>query len=747
MVSTVRLVVKGCTSLTNMGTSPDIPQTDAYVSVFLDSDCVLQTPVLRNDCSPNFDSKSASAVLEVLPQSTIAVQVWHKATRTAEVDKFLGEALISGEDVLQNPTWTFGYPLHKRRKEPDHKVQKLDRDNLLGSVTVAWSLVSNSTPKPSVPAGGGADDVILGTFGVVEARNVLKRDSGPDQLSDPYFLVYFPKRTLLWKSPVYDCTLNPKVAAAAPLQLRGVTSDQTASVTVEVWNANPKPERDSFLGTCKFTLRSLSEGQTKGDLQPRPKEPEAMISRLEGRLGWVVVAWAPSDEMKKVSASSHQAVKEPLGSAMQLDPVLLNSILSSARPSTAAAPPQLPSQPIQSAQQQHEIASALAPPSQATVVPIQLTDIVPILVADDYGETLYTELRLDSAVGELQPLIQKHFNVHVRVQVLKCNGQLVQPNLSLRRNGCLLLQGEPYVKIHMSVAKGPTLALVFVLPDKREIPLAVAETSSVKRVKEELCAVDGVDLDPKDIRLLWRYNELNDKATLDYYRVVTRTKISVARKPQFFEDGGQDFTDDRVERRRSSPPKRSEAASATTDNRNYTAQASSTVTSSRRRPEESSGRPSSVGKSASADKPSLDKSAKSAASQRPPSGKRSNSASREQGHERVAQQKTPYSDLLATTGRYTVDNRPRAYYEADAAGLDDPELSHLRKQVKQLEMQVVQQTTSTAKQSIEEDVRVHRLERKLEESDRLLMEALSRIAELEGTVRRYQELVNKLSHR
>jgi hypothetical protein len=771
---TARLIVKSCSSLTNMGTSPDMPQTDAFVQVFLDSDCVLQTPVMRNDLAPSFDPKSSNVVLDVSPLAVISVQVWHKATRSSDSDRFLGEALISGQEVVANRSLTVGCGLHKRRKEPDNKIAKLDKDGLLGTVHVSWAHVAASeSPAPLAAAANAIPSTLLGSISLIEGRNLLKRDSGEKQLSDPYFLLFSSspskKKTLIWKSSVFDCTLNPVVPPPAPqVPVYGSVEDPSAHVIIEAWNANPKPERDSFLGMRKLLLRSLPQGQSRADLQPRPKEVEALISRLEGRLGWVVVRWEPTAEMLKVAA-----VEQPGGDAQGgetgrpvLDVALLNSILSSTRGSVGVAESKTGQQPAAAEPAASAVVSPTVPSRpQSMVVPVEMTDIIPILVADDYGDSLYTELKLDSAVGELQPLIQAHFNVHVSVQMLKCNGQLVQPNLSLRRNGCLLLQGEPYVKIHMSVAKGPNLALVFVLPDKREIPLAFPETATVKRVKEELCAVEGVALDPKDIRLLWRYNELNDKATLEYYRVVTRTRINVAKKPLFFEDG-KEFVDDRREPVAAYKP---EGAAYRPEGANGMTYGGGSVLTKRQGEESRTketlaahtavkagdARPSSAKRTGHSGDRAPDSDRKAAtvggsAAARPSSAKRTGSATRDE--KQSAKPKTSSGPSAASAsdqfGRYTVENRPRAYYEADAAGLDDPELSYLRRQVKQLETQVLQQTSVTvAKSSVEEEVKVQRLERKLLESDRLLMEALARVSELEGTVRRYQDLVQKLSSR
>jgi hypothetical protein len=695
-------------------------------------------------------------------------------------------------------------PLHKRRKEPVHKIVALDKDGTLGTVNVSWSHVTAAAPPVAAgvaPSGSGAgDEVVLGHFSIREGRNLLKRDSGDGQLSDPYFLVFCKSggkkmKKLLWKSDVFDATLNPVLPAPlATIPIAGSLDDPAPTVVVEAWNANPKPERDTFLGMRTIALRKLVAGDSRLELQPRPKEVEALIARLEGRLGWITVVWAPSEQMIAELRKGEEGnggpgvVTSASSSPAGLDVSLLNSILASTRGTTTATDdPLRGSVPLRGAAGSTQAVSAAASSvasapaqgfdvggaaagsgGQSTVVPVEITDVVPILVADDYGDSLFTELRLDSPIGELQPLIQAHFNVHVCVQVLKCNGQLVQPHLSLRRNGCLLLLGEPYIKIHMSVAKGPTLALVFILPDKREVPLAFPENTTVKRVKESLCTVEGVDLDPTDIRLLWRYNELNDKATLEYYRVVTRTRINVAKKPHFFEDGGgpetaagdgkMGFTDDRkpppsakyqTEAISSYPPYASGGPGKqlqqqrTADGRLLSAKRSSDEVYNA---EEKKKRPTQAGS---------DSQQRFDPSQRPPSTKRASSSEKHRrdpsppGAKGASKKKAPEGQQTQATGdftlgRYTVDNRPRAFYEADG-GLDDPELGYLRRQVRQLEAQVAQQTSRVATEDAEARGTVQRLERKLAESDRLLMDALSRIAELEGTVRRYQELVQRMA--
>ncbi|CAD2215157.1 hypothetical protein ADEAN_000261200 [Angomonas deanei] len=177
----------------------------------------------------------------------------------------------------------------------------------------------------------------------------------------------------------------------------------------------------------------------------------------------------------------------------------------------------------------------------APLVPVQLTTVVPLRVYDAQGEYFDTEVDVHQPLRVIQIAIEDYFHVRPEVQLLLHNRQQVDPSLSLHDNGCLLLKGDPFVKIVFHVRRGPVLNIICDL-GKEKIALACHEESTIWSVKEQLAeevrrrmrhpdiAVTAAAADPHRHRLLWRYMELNDKATLHYYRVPTNGTFRVRLK-------------------------------------------------------------------------------------------------------------------------------------------------------------------------------------------------------------------------
>ncbi|RNF02017.1 hypothetical protein TraAM80_06632 [Trypanosoma rangeli] len=177
---------------------------------------------------------------------------------------------------------------------------------------------------------------------------------------------------------------------------------------------------------------------------------------------------------------------------------------------------------------------AAAPAPAQPPVPVQLTHLVPVRVVSVHGDFFDTELHQDAPMRILQRAAEDCFKVRPELQLLTHNRQQINPNLSLRRNGCLLLKGDPYVKILLDIKKGKTLNIVCQMPPHEPVPLACEAAGTVWEVKKKFCtALSKAEVTPQRIRLLWRYWELNDKATLDYYHLPTNAKLSVMRKRGF----------------------------------------------------------------------------------------------------------------------------------------------------------------------------------------------------------------------
>eukprot|EP00796_Vickermania_ingenoplastis_P011764 gene11764-8091_t len=193
------------------------------------------------------------------------------------------------------------------------------------------------------------------------------------------------------------------------------------------------------------------------------------------------------------------------------------------------------------------------PPQQASspAVAVQLTSITPVRVFNSAGEYFDTELHIDAPLELLQLAIEDFFLVKPETQLLLHNRQTLNPKLSLRRNGCLMLKGDPFVKISFQLKRGPLLNLVCHLSSTHEMfPVACYEDWTVWEAKEalsneierkrrartdaagEAAPPPGVAVAPTAgrMRLLYRYMELNDRATLEYYRIPTNATLYIMLK-------------------------------------------------------------------------------------------------------------------------------------------------------------------------------------------------------------------------
>ncbi|KPA75219.1 hypothetical protein ABB37_08534 [Leptomonas pyrrhocoris] len=174
-------------------------------------------------------------------------------------------------------------------------------------------------------------------------------------------------------------------------------------------------------------------------------------------------------------------------------------------------------------------------------VAVQITTIVPVRVFSPHGEYFDTEVDIDTPLRALQLAIEDYFKVKPEVQLLLHNRQQIRTERSLRDNGCLLLKGDPYIKIVCAIKRGPVLNLLCEVGQLTYV-VACHESSTVWEVKKMLCeemarqqqparedsgAERRPTYGPERLRLLWRYMELNDRATLHYYRVPTNAVFQV----------------------------------------------------------------------------------------------------------------------------------------------------------------------------------------------------------------------------
>lgn len=199
-------------------------------------------------------------------------------------------------------------------------------------------------------------------------------------------------------------------------------------------------------------------------------------------------------------------------------------------------------------------------------VPVQMTNLVPVRVVSVHGDFFDMEIHQDAPLHIVQRAAEDCFKVRPELQLLTHNRKPINPNQSLRRNGCLLLKGDPFVKIVLDVKKGSRLNIVCQMAHCEPIPLACEAEDTIWDVKKKFCSsLEKSEVTPQRIRLLWRYWELNDKATVDYYHIPTNSKLTVMKKRDIL--GGQQTERRRApsQRRRQDVQRRHERCDADTD--------------------------------------------------------------------------------------------------------------------------------------------------------------------------------------
>nr|CCD15114.1 unnamed protein product [Trypanosoma congolense IL3000] len=167
-------------------------------------------------------------------------------------------------------------------------------------------------------------------------------------------------------------------------------------------------------------------------------------------------------------------------------------------------------------------------------VPVQMTKLVPVRVVSVRGDFFDMEIHQDMPLRVVQKAVEDCFKIRPELQLLTHNRQAINPNASLRRNGCLLLKGDPFVKLVLDVKKGPKLNIICQISNSEPIPIVCDGEDTIWDVKKKFCnAVGKPNVTPQRIKLMWRYWELNDKATVDYYHIPTNSKLTVMKKRDF----------------------------------------------------------------------------------------------------------------------------------------------------------------------------------------------------------------------
>ena len=393
---------------------------------------------------------------------------------------------------------------------------------------------------------------------------------------------------------------------------------------------------------------------------------------------------------------------------------------------------------------------------------------IPVVVTSEDGRTLSLDVPPRAPLRRIAPAIEKHFKIAPTSQVLKYNGDPLQLSDSLQSAGALLLPGEPYVKLHLQTARGNLVSLVGSMPNGKEIPISVHESSTFKEIKALLCKKEGSgNLDPKTVRLYFRYNELVDRASPQYYHLPNNSKIEVVRKPDF------DFE-----------AKRNQHTTAGATSSSGAEQQRTTQTISKKKPAASAAAKRRAGGPVSPRKTTAAEGSNSEGERRNDTrvtsarvsttsgaaGGSTNFSSSRTGLGATARPSSVPANTRTPTRRQqytptnTKDNRPKAYYELEkeeSEGEDEDE-RRIRLMAESVAAMKTKLGASSATTSSPARARVssaaagsrlgggdfgdadsNRLRKELREMSQKYQMALDRIEELEQTVERYQRFCRK----
>ena len=388
------------------------------------------------------------------------------------------------------------------------------------------------------------------------------------------------------------------------------------------------------------------------------------------------------------------------------------------------------------------------------------TTRVPLVIVSEDGKlTLETSLDVDEPLSHIASQIQEKFHVCPPSQMLKYNGDLLQSSLSLQQNGALLLRGEPYLKLMLQVSRGQMAALQISWPSGRIIPMSISEKASVVDLKHEICEMAasllGHRWSVKEMRLLYRGQELHDTAQIDYYHLPNQARVDVVRKPDV---GAGEYSTVRTKDVPEGVRTSQRAASARARNE-----------------------PAVPLPPASASKAARERElrARPAAKRIPPAvappSRRQNVAMTppaEHMRERVVPRRTAATPAYTRVPqelppRHTTSNRPRSYYEEEERDEDDDDvleeeaMRDVSQSVRRLEdkIRALKEGTPYKKYTAREGVELPRatqadafMEAKLKAREDKIKEleeknalAQSRIAELEENVHRLQQLLTRVA--
>ena len=175
----------------------------------------------------------------------------------------------------------------------------------------------------------------------------------------------------------------------------------------------------------------------------------------------------------------------------------------------------------------------------------QPTDAIALRVFGPVGRAYQTYVKPMDRVCDLAPYLEKHFDIPVAEQEISCGGRVVDVNATFAQNK--LLPGRDQIaQLQVVSTNKKALFLQVKLPNGQLVPLCTDPRMRVWDMKAVILGrFSGIlsnDLrDPQDIALKLNFREMNDDATLDYFRIAAGSLVCVSPKS----DGGASGPDGR----------------------------------------------------------------------------------------------------------------------------------------------------------------------------------------------------------
>jgi hypothetical protein len=161
-------------------------------------------------------------------------------------------------------------------------------------------------------------------------------------------------------------------------------------------------------------------------------------------------------------------------------------------------------------------------------------DGCPVRVNFQVGRPFGTRMETNEPLSVLRPYLSRHFGVAEAEQLLLWGNREIDDKLTVSGNG-LRTATDGIVHLNLTSLNKRKVYLQAKLPSGKVTVFGVEPSSSMLDIKQLLCSREDTELsgeDPMSLRLMCNYNELQDDATVGYFRIQTGQTVIVMTRPR-----------------------------------------------------------------------------------------------------------------------------------------------------------------------------------------------------------------------